>query len=110
MAAPDHGTKVSFPAGAPEFEIPEVNQHLPVQIPQGVQDASIRRASPSNYVGAGRPSGRGFGPAPEPVVRSAWEPGSRLALLFTTNGLLSFPIPYPGSVQVAAARSWPETD
>ena len=37
MAPPDHGTKVSFPAGAPEFDIPVVIQHLPVRKPQGVQ-------------------------------------------------------------------------
>jgi len=31
MAPHDHGTKVSFPAGAPEFDIPLVIQHLPVR-------------------------------------------------------------------------------
>jgi len=36
MAPHDHGTKVSFPTGAPEFDIPVVIQHLPVRKPQGV--------------------------------------------------------------------------
>jgi hypothetical protein len=36
MAPHDYGTKVSFPPGVSEFDIPDVIQHLPVRKPQGV--------------------------------------------------------------------------
>jgi hypothetical protein len=44
MAPHDHGTKVSFPAGAAEFDIPVEIQHLPVRKHSPTQDCGPARA------------------------------------------------------------------